>query len=104
MPGSMILIQKCRVTDFLSLNKRQHTPILLIASYFAFQSLGRSGTIVDISGVGMVEITASAQTTPPGVSTPVTRSPSERTRTAGLESRMWPPKAVIAAQSALTRV
>jgi hypothetical protein len=58
-----------------------------IASYLPFQSLGRSGTVADTSGVGMVEITASARIIPSGICTPVTHFPSERLRTAGVESR-----------------
>jgi hypothetical protein len=72
MSGTMIFTQKCGVTDFLILSRRQHIPMLLIASYFSFQSCGECGTTAGTSGIGIVETTASAKTTPFGVRTPVT--------------------------------
>ena len=72
MSGSLILTQKLGDTDRFNLKTRQQIPIFLIASYSALHSAGRSGTIAETSGVGIVEITASASTTPFGVATPVT--------------------------------
>ncbi len=102
--GSEILTQKWGVTGFFSLNSRQQTPMLLIASYLAFQSAGRSGTVAETNGVGIVEMTASAGWKPSEASTPVTRPPSVTTRLAGVDRRTDPPIAAMRSTSRSTRV
>src|ERR1700733_4641676 len=104
MSGSLIFTQKCGLTERFSLKTKQQTPILTIESYRTFQSVGRSGTIVEINGVGTVEITASASMTPLAVSTPVTRPSLTKTFCTAQLVEMRPPLSKMAEQSAFTNV
>ena len=58
--GSETLTQKWGVTEHESLKMTHMTPMLWIAWYMRFQSSGRSGTSAATTGVGAVQITASA--------------------------------------------
>src|ERR1700760_1198204 len=92
MSGSLTLTQKCGGMERLSLKTRQQTPTLGIASYFAFQSSGRVGAIFETSGVGTVEMTASAGIKPLGVSTPVMRPSCSLILRTGVEVQIEPPR------------
>src|SRR5215469_12294091 len=102
--GSLILTQKCLLTDRFSLKTRQQTPMFAIESYRAFQSSGNDGIMDVTSGVGTVEMTTSALRLPLGVATPVTLPSSTSTLHTGHLRRISPPRSRIAEQRASTRV
>ena len=74
MSGSEMLTQKCGVTDRLHFKQKTADADVFDGVIFSFPVRREVRDLADTSGVGTVDITASAGTKPFGVATPVTRS------------------------------